>query len=206
MQIFNTASAYVVGASLAILPITGCSSSVTQATHPETAISQPAKNHSTTIESSFIGQEAPSFSLTDDQGTTVQSSDLRGRWVVLYFYPQDGTPDCVVEATAFTSLLSEFRLLNAAIIGISPDSPASHREFRKRFNLTISLLSDQDHQVMKQFGAWRESIWRGAPVGRVVRTTFLVDPMGRIAWHWPQVIAENHAVEVREKLEALKRQ
>ena len=151
-----------------------------------------------------IGLGASDFSIPDADGKPVRLADLRAKWVVLYFYPRDDTPGCVCEATEFTDLLWQFLEVGAEVVGISPDSPESHREFAHKYGLEIRLLSDPGLGVMRQYGAWVEVPAGPARGGRVVRSTYLVDPKGRIAWHWPEVIPQGHAARVKRKLDELR--
>ncbi len=150
-----------------------------------------------------IGRTAPSFSLPDQGGELVSLDDYAGKWVVLYFYPKNDTPGCICEATEFTELLFKFKRLNAAVVGVSEDTPASHRAFSKKHDLKITLLSDPQHDVMRRYGAWVQSRLGGEEYGRVVRTTYIVGPDGRIRYHWPEVIPQGHAERVRAKLAGL---
>lgn len=154
--------------------------------------------------SPFIGQPAPAFTLADQNGQAVSLNSLRGQWVVLYFYPKDDTPGCACQATEFTQLLTEFDRRNAAIYGVSPDSPADHRKFIRKYNLEIDLLSDPRHKTMRAYGAWAENTLGGKTYGRVIRSTFLIGPDGRVRYHWPEVIPEGHAERVKAKLEELR--
>jgi len=133
----------------------------------------------------------------------VRLRDFRGKWVILYFYPEDDTPSCTVQARQFTALKHNLDQMSAVVIGVSPDPPLRHRLFRGKHDLQIILLSDPAHQVMPLYGAWSEIRLKDRVLGRPVRTTTLVDPGGRIAWQWPIVVAEGHAEEVRRKLAAL---
>jgi len=149
--------------------------------------------------SAAVGKPAPAFTLTDDKDRDVRLSDFRGKWVVLYFYPADDTPGCTCQATEFTKLLTDFRDVNAAVIGVSTDRPADHRHFREKYALALTLLSDADQEVAKQYGAWAPA-GLGSLVGRTLRQTFLIDPQGNIARHWPEVIPQGHAQRVRDTL------
>ncbi|MAE68007.1 MAG: peroxiredoxin [Phycisphaeraceae bacterium] len=153
--------------------------------------------------SPFIGKTAAAFELPDQDDRTVSLEKLRGRWVVLYFYPADDTPGCTCQATEFTKLLKRFREQGAEIYGVSPDLSASHRYFRDKYELEIALLSDPHHEVMRRYGAWLDLRSAGAEGGRVVRSTFLIDPTGRIAHHWPEVIPQGHAKRVADRLRDL---
>lgn len=150
-----------------------------------------------------VRASAPDFTLPDHNGDPVSLADFRGRWVVLYFYPSDDTPGCTAQATELTALFGRFQEVGAAVLGVSADRPLSHRFFRAKYDLKITLLSDEDHRTMQQYGVWRQSRWHGQTVGRIIRNTFLIDPAGRIAWHWDHVIPRGHAEQVRRKLEEM---
>jgi peroxiredoxin Q/BCP len=150
-----------------------------------------------------FGAKAPAFALKDHAGRMVRLADFRGEWVVLYFYPKDDTPDCTTEACEFTEGIHSFGRLRAKVIGISPDSPESHAAFAEKFHLKHVLLSDLDHKVIEAYGAWGEKSLYGRKTTAVVRSTWLVSPDGKLAFHWPEVKAEGHADEVREKLAEL---
>lgn len=154
----------------------------------------------TTIE---IGKAAPKFTLPDQDGTEVALGDLRGRWVVLYFYPRDDTPGCTVEACEFTEGIDAFAGLDAEVLGCSPDSPEKHRKFIAKHGLKIRLLSDPDHGVMEAYGAWGEKNMYGRVSRGVIRSTVIIDPDGRIAHHWKKVRAKGHALKVQETLASL---
>jgi peroxiredoxin Q/BCP len=149
--------------------------------------------------STLVGRPAPDFTLPDQDDRPVRLRDARGHWVVIYFYPADGTAGCTCQAQEFTRSHRQFQRLNAWVYGISPDSVASHKAVTDAFKLTVPLLSDPDHAVMTAYGAWAETAW-GA---RAMRSTVMIDPDGRVAWHWPEVIPEGHAERVRAKLAEL---
>ena len=153
--------------------------------------------------STAVGRPAPDFTLPDQQDRPVQLSRLRGKWVVLYFYPKDDTPGCACQANEFTLLLTEFQDMNADILGVSPDDPASHRRFIEKYSLKLTLLSDPQRQVMRQYGAWAQTPLAGADSGHVVRSTYIIDPQGVIRRHWPEVIPQGHAERVRQALAQL---
>jgi peroxiredoxin Q/BCP len=150
-----------------------------------------------------IGEKAPEFTLEDQQGNSVHLSDCQGKWVVLYFYPKDNTPGCTTEACDFTQGLKDFEALNAVVLGCSPDSPDEHCKFIEDQGLGLTLLSDPDTQVMRQYGAYGEKTRNGETTEGVLRSTVLIDPDGKVAYHWPEVKPEGHAGEVRQKLQAL---
>src|ERR1041384_2826698 len=138
------------------------------------------------------GAKAPAFSLPDQDGKTVRLADLKGRWVVLYFYPKDDTPGCTTEACDFTAGIEEFESMDADVLGVSPDGPASHRKFIEKHRLRVTLLSDPDHQVMEKYGAWGEKNMYGKISEGVIRTTLLIDPRGTVSHRWSRVKAAGH--------------
>jgi peroxiredoxin Q/BCP len=142
------------------------------------------------------GAAAPDFSLPDATGTEHRLADYRGRWVVLYFYPADDTPGCTTEACQFRDLHAELAAAGAVVLGVSPDDPRSHARFRDKYGLPFPLLADVDHRVAEAYGAWQLKTSYGRSQMGVVRSTFLIDPEGRIARVWPKVKADGHAAEV----------
>jgi len=151
-----------------------------------------------------VGKKAPAFTLQDETGAKVKLADFAGQWVVLYFYPKDDTPGCTVEACEFTSGLSGFQKLDATVLGCSRDSAESHRKFIAKYKLKVKLLSDPDHAVMEKYGAWGEKSNYGKKTVGVVRSTVLINPEGKVAYHWPTVKADGHAEKVRAKLDELR--
>ena len=151
-----------------------------------------------------IGQSAPAFTLLDQDEKKLALAELKGQWVVLYFYPRDDTPGCTVEACDFTAGIRGFTKLDARVLGCSPDSPASHRKFIQKFKLALTLLSDPEHEAMSKYGAWGEKTMYGKKVIGVVRSTVIIDPAGKIAHHWAKVQTKGHAEKVREKLAELR--
>jgi len=151
-----------------------------------------------------VGATAPAFTLPDQDGKQVRLSDLTGKWVVLYFYPKDDTPGCTTEACEFTDGIKAFETLEAVVLGCSPDTPESHRRFIAKHDLKVTLLSDTDHTVMKAYDAWGEKSIYGRTTMGVIRSTVLIDPQGKVTFHWPNVKAAGHAEEVREKLAELR--
>jgi len=147
-----------------------------------------------------IGAKAPSFTLVDQDEKKVSLKDLSGKWVVLYFYPKDDTPGCTKEACEFTSNLKGFEKLGARVLGVSPDPPKRHQKFIAKYKLKIDLLSDPDHKTLARYGAWGPKTMYGRKYEGVIRSTFLIDPAGKIAYHWPKVKPAGHADEVRTKL------
>ena len=151
------------------------------------------KGISVTIEN---GMAAPDFALPDGDGQTVELSALRGHPVVVYFYPKDDTSGCTAEAKDFTCLAGEFRGAQAELLGISPDSPASHRKFQEKHALDVRLLSDEARSVAEAYGVWVEKSMYGRKYMGVERATFLIDKSGNIARVWRNVRVPGHAEEV----------
>jgi peroxiredoxin Q/BCP len=150
------------------------------------------------------GTVPPDFALPDSDGGTVKLSALRGRPVVVYFYPKDDTPGCTTEAKDFTCLAQEFRDAGAGLLGISPDSPASHRKFQEKHGLGVRLLSDEEHLTATAYGVWVEKQMYGRQFMGVERATFLIDASGKVARVWRNVRVPGHAEEVLAAVRALK--
>ena len=146
----------------------------------------------------ILGAAAPLFTLPRDGGGTVSLEKFQGRKVVLYFYPKDDTSGCTVEAIDFTALLSEFDKADTVVIGLSPDSAASHDKFCKKHNLGVILAADEDKSVLSAYGVWTEKSMYGRKYMGVERTTILVGRDGKIAQVWPKVRVKGHAQEVLE--------
>lgn len=150
-----------------------------------------------------IGDKAPVFTLNDQNGSKTKLGDFKGKWVVLYFYPKDNTPGCTTEACEFTTHLKHFEKLNAKVLGVSPDSIDSHRKFIDKYKLKFNLLSDPDKKVMEKYGAFGLKKMYGKEVMGVIRSTFIIDPKGKIAHFWRKVKAAGHAEKVHQKLSEL---
>lgn len=149
------------------------------------------------------GREAPALSLPDQDGTRVTLADYAGRWCILYFYPADDTPGCTVEACEFSDHTAELATIGAAVVGVSPDDAARHREFIAKYRLRVRLLSDPTHETMRRYGAFGEKVSYGRKSVGVIRTTVLIDPHGRVAHVWPRVSAKGHAAKVAARLREL---
>ncbi len=146
-----------------------------------------------------IGDPAPGFCLPDVEKGQVCLKDHRGRWVVLYFYPKDGTKGCTMEALEVTAAEDEFNAKGAVVLGVSPDSPESHTRFKEKNDLTVTLLSDTEKEILTGYGVWQKKMYGREYMG-VVRNTYLIDPDGSIAHIWPKVKVAGHADAVMEKL------
>ncbi|HNR30565.1 MAG TPA: thioredoxin-dependent thiol peroxidase [Candidatus Hydrogenedentes bacterium] len=149
------------------------------------------------------GNPAPDFTLPNAEGKKVRLGTLKGKAVVLYFYPKDDTPGCTVEAQGFQAALDEFIRRGAVVLGVSPDNGKSHCKFAEKFGLRFDLLCDEAHAVAEQYGVWVEKNRYGKKYMGIQRATFLIDKAGRIAKVWPHVKPEGHAAEVIEALDAL---
>ncbi len=148
------------------------------------------------------GSPAPDFTLASDQGDDVTLSSLRGKKVVLYFYPKDDTPGCTIQACDFRDALPRFEGLNAIVLGVSPDSVESHRKFREKFDLNFPLLADRDHSVSEAYGVWKEKSMYGKKFMGIERSTFLIDEDGTVAEAWRKVRPKGHAEMLRELVES----
>ena len=150
------------------------------------------------------GDKAPSFSMPTDGGGRVASKDLKGKPVVLYFYPKDDTSGCTAQACAFRDALPDFSKVNASVIGVSGDSAASHDKFKKKFGLTFPLASDEDGTVSEAYGTWVEKSMYGRKYMGIERSTFLIDGKGVIQKVWRKVKVPGHAEDVLKAVAALK--
>jgi len=150
-----------------------------------------------------IGDQAPDFCLPDMDNEEVCLSDLKGHFSVLYFYPKDNTTGCTMEARDFTERLDKFKDFDVPVIGISPDSIESHRNFIKKHRLEVRLLSDEDHVVLERYGAWQKKRMYGKEFMGVVRTTFILNPECRIAAAWHKVKVPGHVDDVLKKVTQL---
>lgn len=150
-----------------------------------------------------VGMPAPDFEAQDDAGKPFRLSQLRGRWVVLYFYPKDNTPGCTREACSFRDRFAAFARSGAVVVGVSPDSVRSHQRFKERYGLPFTLVSDPGGRIAQLYGVWQERQLYGRRFLGVVRTTFLIDPEGVIRAVFPSVRVEGHAEEVLQRLTEL---
>lgn len=149
------------------------------------------------------GMKAPDFTLPADDGTKVKLSGLRGKPVVLYFYPRDDTPGCTREACSFRDRKKEMEQLGAIVLGVSPDDVASHQKFRDKHQLNFPLLADVEHQVAEKYGAWREKVRFGKTSMGIQRSTFLINAGGVIRKVWKKVDVDGHDDQVLAALREL---
>ncbi len=147
-----------------------------------------------------IGDDAPDFTAATDGGGAVSLNDLRGKKVVLYFYPKDNTPGCAAEACGFRDAAAEFAARDAVVLGVSPDSVRSHNRFKAKFNLPFRLLSDPDHSLAEAYGVWREKSMYGRKYMGIVRSTFVIDAQGKVAEIYDKVKVKGHAAALLANL------
>lgn len=162
-----------------------------------------------------IGTKAPDFCAPNQDDIEICSRDLKGKWIVLYFYPKDMTPGCTTQACDFTEAHPQFDDLDAVILGVSPDDAAKHRKFIEKKDLTITLLADVDKKMCEDYGVWQLKKFMGKEFMGVVRSTFIINPEGEIAAIWEKVNVRKkktvkgekieivHVEEVRKKLQEL---
>jgi thioredoxin-dependent peroxiredoxin len=143
-----------------------------------------------------IGDLAPEFSLTDQNGKVHSLKDERGKWVLLYFYPRDNTPGCNKEACMIRDEFPEFEKLNCTVFGVSTDNEKSHKKFEEKFSLPFTLLADSEKTLVKAYGVWAPKKFMGREFLGTLRTSFLIDPKGKVAKVYEKVKPELHAREV----------
>ena len=149
------------------------------------------------------GSPAPDFTLPDEDGRLHRLSDYRGQVVVLYFYPKDNTPGCTKEACGFRDDYSAYQQAGVVVLGVSPDSPKRHRNFKLKYNLPFTLLSDPEHRVLEKYGAWGLKKAYGREYYGVLRVTYIIDPEGVIRKVYPKVKPAEHSQQVLADLRAM---
>ena len=149
------------------------------------------------------GKAAPAFTLESTEGGTVALKNLKGKTVVLYFYPKDDTSGCTAEACSFRDSYADFAAAGAVILGVSPDDLKSHSKFKAKYNLPFTLLADADHAVAEKYGVWKEKSMYGRKYMGVERTTFIINAAGKIAKIFPKVKVPGHHAEVLEALKGI---
>lgn len=147
-----------------------------------------------------VGDKAPEFNLKNQNGTEINLDSLKGKKVILYFYPKDDTPGCTVEACNFRDDFSLYEDSETVILGVSPDGEQSHQKFIKKFELPFSLLCDEDHSVAEKYGAWGEKSMYGRKYMGIIRTTILIDKDGTIEKIYEKVKPKDHSKELLESL------
>jgi peroxiredoxin Q/BCP len=142
------------------------------------------------------GKPAPDFELTSDSGESVRLSDLRGKQVVLYFYPKDDTPGCTTQACGIRDAYAEFEAAGAVVLGVSPDDERSHVKFKQKFDLPFTLLADEGHEVAEEYGVWAEKKYMGRTYMGVNRSTFVIGEDGNVKKVMHKVKPDTHADDV----------
>ncbi len=147
------------------------------------------------------GKAAPAFALSNADGRKIALKDLKGKNVILYFYPKDDTPGCTKEACGFRDLWKDIQNTGAVVLGVSPDDADSHRKFALKYKLPFDLLSDPDKKVMAKYGAWGEKMMYGKKTTGVIRSTVWIGPDGKVRKHWKRVAkAADHPAKVLQAL------
>ncbi len=147
-----------------------------------------------------IGDKAPDFSLLSDTGEKVNLKDLKGKKVVLYFYPKDDTSGCTKEACSFRDNIKIIEKKNAVVIGVSKDSVSSHQKFKKKYDLPFTLLSDENLDMLKKYDVWKEKSMYGKKYMGIERTTYIIDEKGKISEIFNKVKVDGHTEEILSKL------
>jgi peroxiredoxin Q/BCP len=148
------------------------------------------------------GKAAPQFTLADAKGKKVALKDLKGKNVIVYFYPKDDTPGCTKEACGFRDLWSDIKKRNTVVLGVSPDGQEAHKKFTEKYKRPFTLLSDPDRKVMEKYGAWGEKMMYGKKTVGVIRSTVWIGPNGKVIKHWKRVPkAADHPAKVLEALQ-----
>ena len=150
-----------------------------------------------------VGTVAPEFCLPNQDEEEICLRDIKGQWIVLYFYPKDNTPGCTTQACAFTEAEPDFTGLGCMILGVSPDSPEKHRKFIEKKELGITLLADEEKELCNLYNVWQLKKFMGKEYMGVVRSTFIINPEGNIAAVWSKVRVKDHVEIVKTKLKEL---
>ncbi|MGL1902436.1 MAG: thioredoxin-dependent thiol peroxidase [Fibrobacterales bacterium] len=153
--------------------------------------------------STLLGKKAPAFAVNNQNEEKRKLGDYADQWLVLYFYPKDNTPGCTVEAKEFTDALSKFKKAGATVVGVSPDTEKKHCNFIEKQGLTIELLADPEQKMLEKYKVWQLKKNYGREYMGVVRSTFLIDPKGKVVKVWDKVRVKGHVAEVLETLQEL---
>ena len=151
-----------------------------------------------------VGQKAPAFSVCDESGELISSKDLKGKTLVIYFYPKDHTPGCTQESCDFRDSMDRIKKAGALVFGVSRDSVSSHLKFKTKLELPFSLLADEEGKMCEAFGVWKEKSMYGRKYMGIERSTFIIDQAGKIARIYPKVSVTGHVDQVIEDLKELK--
>ena len=146
-----------------------------------------------------VGNKAPEFTGVTDTGEKIKLKDLRGKTVVLYFYPKDNTPGCTTESCDFRDSHAAFKKKKAVVLGVSPDSVKSHEKFKAKYDLPFPLIADEDHKIAEKYGVWQEKSMYGRKYMGIVRSTFIIDPEGKVAEIYSKVKVKGHVEDVLGK-------
>jgi len=152
-----------------------------------------------------IGSKAPLFALKNEKNEEISLSDLKGKNVVLYFYPKDDTPGCTIEAQDFTKHNKDFEKLNTVVLGVSKDSCASHRKFIDKYKISFSLLVDEEAELCEKYGVMKEKSMFGKKYVGIDRSTFLIDKIGKIVQTWRSVSVKGHVEEVLKEIKKIEK-
>lgn len=152
-----------------------------------------------------IGKQAPTFTAMASGDKEISLKDYEGKWLVLYFYPKDNTSGCTKEACGFSENIKQFEKLDAEILGVSPDSVKSHDGFKAKYNLQFDLLSDPDKEIATKYGAYGEKSMYGRKYMGIIRSTFIIDPKGKVAAEYRKVKVNGHIEKVMKDLSELKK-
>ncbi|MDB0046514.1 thioredoxin-dependent thiol peroxidase [Candidatus Pelagibacter sp.] len=152
-----------------------------------------------------INIKAPTLNLSSTSGNSYSLKDSIGKYVVLYFYPKDDTPGCTIETNDFNKLLTKFKKLNCDVFGISKDDMKSHNKFKEKYNIKFNLLADNELKIVKSYKVWAKKKFMGREFMGVIRSTFLIDPKGKIVKIWDNVKVKDHAKEVLEILKDIQK-
>lgn len=150
-----------------------------------------------------VDEKAPEFCLLNQDDIEICMRDIKGKWIILYFYPKDNTAGCSAEACEFTDALPDFADMDAIVLGVSPDSTQKHRNFIEKKDLDVTLLSDEDTSMMQEYGVWQLKKNFGKEYMGVVRTTFIINPDGVIKAVFEKVKVKEHVLKVKQKLQEL---
>lgn len=148
-------------------------------------------------------KKAPAFCLNNQNDERVCLGDFKDKWIILYFYPKDNSKACTLEALSFTENIKSFKEMDSIVIGVSPDSVKSHKNFAHKHNLDLILLSDPEHKVLNKYNVWKMKKMYGKEYMGVERSTFLINPKGQIEKEWTKVRVKEHVEEVKQKLSEL---